>query len=101
VSVDTPSQYYTCADWSPSGDRVVIDAAIYNSMTGERVTKLDLAGPVQDVWFVDENRVAALVNERVLLIDAETGRSEVLVNRPTASPTSSRAWRGLRNLLGL
>lgn len=100
TGVDTPPVYYTCADWSPSGDRLVIGPGVYDAATGRRRATLSIAGGLEDVWFVDENHVLALAGGRVVLAKADGTGAEVLVHQPLSLPSSGGAIRSLRRWIG-
>lgn len=100
TGVDTPPVYYTCADWSPSGDRLVIGPGVYDAATGRRLATLSIAGGLEDVWFVDENHVLALAGGRVVLAKADGTGAEVLVHQPLSLPSSGGAIRSLRRWIG-
>lgn len=100
TGVDTPPVYYTCADWSPSGDRLVIGPGVYEASTGQQLATLPIADGLEDVWFVDENHVVALAGGRVVLAKADGTGAEVLVDQPLSLPSSGGAIRSLRRRIG-
>lgn len=101
IPIDTPHRYYTCADWSPSGKRVAIGPVVYDAATGQSAAVLKVGGEVEDVWFLDDSRLAVLAGGQVLLADADTGAVGVLVSEPVRLPRSAplpptwRRWLGL------
>jgi len=93
-----------CADWSPSGNLVAVGTDIIDSRTGSRKAGVELSAEfplteVQDVWFVDENRLLVLYGDSVYLADLTTNEKTVVFKPPLRLPTVSEGGASFRRLL--
>lgn len=89
-----------CADWSPSGERFALGREVFDGTTGAKLLDLPIAGDPDDVWFIGESRVLALVGGEVLLVDGATGDSRVLLRGSRGLPSIRIRGRPLQSWLG-